>query len=120
MSLRAMNRSLFGSGKKTLDLQVGAETAHASSLDGHYSLSFWTLPRLSGLELALRVAIALGREGGSFRISTVGRMAAAGFDLIDVRPNGHCSVRFDDLPTEDDCARLRAAFDDPVPNPYRR
>jgi hypothetical protein len=103
---------------KTLDLKTAAETAMAK--EGRYALSFWTLPDVTADALALRVALQLNRQGGSFRVSTVGRMAEAGFDLVDLRADGHCAVLLAGVPTEEDCEALRAPFDAPIPNPYRR
>jgi len=85
------------------------------------SLSVWSIPETDarGIVRAVREqAVTLERRDlphGSIHVSTVGRVRAAGFELVPTPPRWHYSVA---IPaTDDGAAAFIAAFDQNEPNP---
>jgi hypothetical protein len=87
-----------------------------------YALTVWCLPGLDAHE----VAHELGTDylpHGKFMETTVGRVRAAGFELMlspkeQGYPEGHCDLFCE--PSEEDWQRLRPLFGEPMTNPVRR
>jgi hypothetical protein len=79
---------------------------------GYFAWSFWSRPGASADE----IAVDAGVPHPYIRESTIGRVRDAGFDpQSDSADTDHVQVRLDNEPTEQDCARLRAAFDQARP-----
>lgn len=81
---------------------------------GTLTISVFASPRGESVEQLAKIA---GFGYPVMRLSTVGRIRAAGFDVIPHGRYGHGQVTFDDL-SNATLDRFRAAFDrDTIPNP---
>lgn len=90
------------------DLVLGAQ-AHFDS-EGLHALSVYSAPGRTAAEIAVGVPL----RHSKIRTSTVGRVRAAGYDVVSSPgPPGHADLV---LPTDDDWSALDSAFDPPRPN----
>jgi hypothetical protein len=106
---------LRGGVMEARDLQVNAFT-HYDEV-GEYALSVFAVPG-ADLETTARVA---DRPNAAVRVTTAGRIRAAGYEVVSSEPPaGHADIRLPNPPTDADWETLRAVFDDPIPNPHRR
>lgn len=78
-----------------------------------WELSVYSLPGESVESIARQARLPNGR----IRVSTVARIRAAGYDVLDRRSDGHCRVPLPARPTDEDLERLAGAFDPAIPNP---
>jgi len=92
------------------DLERSAAKAYAALRI--YAISVWMLPGRTTEEVAQAVRL----PNQHIRVSTVGRLNAAGYDVQDCTSDGHCRILLPDPPSEEDWARLEAAFDQPIAN----
>ncbi len=96
-------------------LEVNALTHYDAF--GEYALSMWSLP---GADVAT-IAATADLPHSVVRTSTVGRIRAAGYELVRSEPPpAHADLKLPNPPTDDDWATIRGAFDDPIPNPHQR
>jgi hypothetical protein len=97
------------------DLEVNAYTHYDEFSE--YALSVFAVP---GADLATTARVA-DRPNASIRVTTAGRIRAAGYELRRSEPPpGHADLKLPNPPTDADWETLRVVFDDPIPNPYRR
>lgn len=84
---------------------------------GHFALSVFSVPGVGIDELA-RIA---NRPNGVIRLTTAGRIRAAGYEVLpDEPPPGHAALQLPNPPTDTDWETSRAIFDEPIRNPHRR
>lgn len=85
---------------------------------GEYALSVYSRPHLT----AGQIAAVAGVPHNQMRVSTAGRIRAAGYDVVPSEQHGpaHADLPLPDPPTANDWAALQAAFDPPSPNPARK
>lgn len=84
---------------------------------GEYALSVFAVPGWTPEEITEVAKL----PNGQIRISTVGRISRAGYEIRRSEPPpGHADLRLPSPPADEDWAALREAFDDPVPNPHPR
>lgn len=96
------------------DLQIAVEGAIEQTGRAEISVSAW--PSLSANEIARCAQLPHSR----IRVSSVGRIREAGFDVESDRAEDcHANVIFPMEPADGDLLRLTAAFDAPVTNPHR-
>jgi hypothetical protein len=103
-------------------LRISAEANYRD--EGLYAVSMWSLPGLDAADIAREV----GTEElphGQIRASTVGRLRAAGFEVVRSEPvpgraPGHVDVILARPLTEEAADALRAEFDPGQPNPVAR
>lgn len=88
----------------------------AKAAVGSFALSVFSHADVTWETIALRA----GLGHAVVRVTTVGRLREAGYDVANCNANWHCQILLDGPVTDEDCARLSACFDDPVPNPGRR
>lgn len=94
------------------DLVLGAQ-AHFDS-EGVHALSVYSVPGRTAAEIAVGVPL----RHSKIRTSTVGRVRAAGYEVVSSPgPPGHADLVLPTPPTEDDWSALDSAFDPPRPNP---
>ena len=94
------------------DLVLGAQ-AHFDS-EGIHALSVYSAPGRTAAEIAVGVPL----RHSKIRTSTVGRVRAAGYEVVSSPgPSGHADLLLPTPPTENDWSALDSAFDPPRPNP---
>ena len=97
------------------DLETGALTHYDEF--GRYALSVYSLPGRTGDEIAVLVPLPHSK----IRESTVGRLRAAGYEVVpSPGPPGHADLRVPNPPSRGDWQALDALFDPPRPNPAAR
>jgi len=96
------------------DLEVGAYTHY--DMTGDYALSVFCVPGSTVEE----TAIVAERPNAQIRVSTVGRIRGAGYEVtLSEPPPGHSDLHLPSPPSDADWDTLRAhVFDPPIPNPY--
>lgn len=96
------------------DLALGAQSHF--DREGFHALSVYSSPGRTADEIATSVPL----PHSTIRESTVGRVRAAGYDVVpSPGPPGHADLVFPAAPTEDDWQTLDEIFDSPRPNPAR-
>lgn len=82
---------------------------------GVYGVSVWSIPDLSAHEIVrtVRRADPLDLPHGQMRISTVGQIREAGYELVPTGPRHHFTLLLPTPPTDDDWDRLQALFAGP-------
>ncbi len=104
---------LRGGEMRDRDLALAAEINHrkwgsfALSVFAHHGADLDTLARKAC------------RPHAVVRVSTVGALRAAGYDVADCDDRWHCDLTLGGRHTSADWARLRGLFDRPVENPAR-
>lgn len=98
---------------RTSDLKRAILIAHAAGKG--YALSVFSHSGVPWETIALRAG--LGHP--SVRVSTVGRLREAGYDVTNCTGGWHCQLLLDGPLNDEDCNRLRDCFDPPVANPGR-
>ena len=94
------------------DLALGAES-HFDQ-EGFYALSVFSVPGQTADEIATGVPL----PHSAIRESTVGRVRAAGYDVVpSPGPPGHADLLFAAPPTAADWRMLNEIFDPPHRNP---
>jgi hypothetical protein len=93
---------------------------HLERFPGEYALSVYAHADRSAAE----IAAAGGVPNGQVRLSTVGRLAEAGFAVVLSSPGrglpeGHADLLLTGLLDDDQYQRLEQAFDPPIPNPAK-
>lgn len=83
--------------------------------EGFFNLSFWGDNDLRALDDVTRVAPI---PNGKVRVSTVGELRRLGLEPYRTDPWPHLTVRFPDIPTDEDLEALVGAFGDAISNPY--
>jgi hypothetical protein len=78
------------------------------AVTGVYSWSVFSLPGLSGDEIA--ASLPEDFKFAVYRETTVGRLRAAGYDLSGCDDRGHCDVALQAEPTDDQCRDFGALF----------
>ena len=97
-----------------VDLALGAQT-HFDH-EGFYAISVFSSPGRTADEIATSVPL----PHAAIRESTVGRVRAAGYDVVSSPgPSGHADLVFSTRPTETDWRTLDEIFDLPRPNAAR-
>lgn len=82
--------------------------------EGSYALSVFSVPGARTDAIAVGVPL----RHSKIRQSTVGRVRAAGYDVVSsAGPPGHADLVLPNPPTDEDWTALDAAFDPPCPNP---
>lgn len=88
--------------------------AEDTFVDEHvWELSVYSLAGESVEGIARKARLPNGR----IRVSTVARIRAAGYDVLDRRSDGHCRLPLPGWPSDEDLERLVSAFDPAIPNP---
>ncbi len=94
------------------DLSLGAQT-HFDA-EGAYALSVFSVPGKTADEIARGVPL----PHSMIRESTVGRLRAAGYDVVSsLGPPGHADLILPNPPTDDDWQALDKTFDAARPSP---
>ncbi len=97
---------------------MAIDTMRAHAEDTFADERVW---ELSVYSLAGRSVESIARQArlpnGQIRVSTVARIRAAGYDVLDRRSDGHCRLPLPAWPTDEDLERLASAFDPAIPNP---
>lgn len=85
---------------------------------GVYGVSVCCLPGMTADEIAR--AVPEGKLPHSyFRQTTVGALRSLGFDVVPSLWEGHATLTFPGLPSDQDWARLQAVFEPRQCNPVR-
>ncbi len=113
---------------------MAIDTMRAHAEDTFADERVW---ELSVYSLAGRSVESIARQArlpnGQIRVSTVARIRAAGYDVLDRRSDGHCRLPLPAWPTDEDlerCQRLLSCYTQPArctepwraiatPNAYR-
>lgn len=94
------------------DLALGAQS-HFDA-EGIYALSVFSVPEMTADEIAQGVPL----RHSMIRVSTAGRLRAAGYEVVSSPgPLGHADLLLPNPPTNDDWRALDAAFDPSRPHP---
>ena len=93
-------------------LLISATTHFEESGETEWGWSFWCAPGKTADE----IAEAADFDNDAIRESTVGRIREAGFEVVsDSACDDHCKIKLAGRPSDDDCKRLRDAFDEARP-----
>jgi hypothetical protein len=97
-----------------------ARSAEANYRDrGEYALSFWSFAGMTASEIAVKVGTD-DLPHSKLRASTVGRLRAAGFEVVSSEPpSGHVDVKLPGPVTDAIANDLDVGFDPPIVNPVR-
>jgi hypothetical protein len=99
-----------------------AETSFADPGCGLWSLSVWSYPDMTADEIVREAKQVMPETlpQGKIRVSTVGKLRSAGFELVAMPERGHYSLVVPPEPGEPIWDHLRELFDEPIPNPEPR
>jgi hypothetical protein len=84
-----------------------------------YGISVCSLPDCTAHEIA-RVAGTRHLPQTRMRVSTVGALTEAGYEVVPSGYTGHATLIFPGLPTDDDWTNLQHLFSAPEDNPVAR
>ena len=94
------------------DLALSAQSQH--DIEGFHALSVFSAAGKTADDIAIGVPLA----HSMIRVSTVGRLRDAGYDVVSSPgPPGHADLVFSRPPSDDDWRRLDECFDPARPNP---
>lgn len=104
------------------DQSMSASAARCYHDEGTYALSVWSVPGLTPEQIAqhAREVEEDALPQSVIRVSTVDRLAEAGYHLFQTGSVGHYSLALPEPPTTTDWHNLREPFDDERPNPVAR
>ena len=97
-----------------LALRQSLETCHVRM--GFFAFSLWGENDMTVKEICMQAQVRNHR----IRVSSIGRLRALGYEAHRSGTRPHLTVRFEQLPTDQELWRLTRAFDADIPNPRSR